>query len=92
MAVILRLSIIPLQGTPMMYHLFALDLVLDDVGDDVAAVAAFGHDGHLFFAAGQIVGQVDAAVAVPNQLSTASVALDKRRARSSWAGSPCGIR
>jgi hypothetical protein len=57
----------PLQGTPMMYQLLALDLVFDDVGDDVARIAALGHNPDLFLAVGQIIGQVDAAVAVPDQ-------------------------
>ena len=49
-------------------QLLAFDLVLDDVSDDVAAVAALGHHGDLLGPLGQVVGQVDAAVAVPDEL------------------------
>ena len=48
-------------------NLVTLDFVFDDVGDDVARVAPLGEDGHLLFPVGQIVGQVDAAIAVPHQ-------------------------
>jgi hypothetical protein len=54
-------------GHPDHDQLLTLDLVLDHVGDDVARVAALGHDPDLFLAVGQVVGQVDAAVAVPHQ-------------------------
>ena len=46
------LSIIPWQGTPIMYELLAFDLVLDDVGDDVAGIASFGNDTDLLFPIG----------------------------------------
>jgi hypothetical protein len=39
------------------------------VGNDIAGIASLGHDtDFVFLAVGQVVGQVDAAIAVPHQL------------------------
>ncbi len=49
-------------------QLLPLNLVFDNVGDDVAGVAAFGNDADFFGAIGQVVGQIDPAIAVPYQV------------------------
>jgi hypothetical protein len=89
MALILRLSIIPRQGTPMMYELLAFDFVFDDMGNDVAGIASLGDNADFFLAIGQVIGQVDAAVAVPDQLDRPAPGWQSR-VRSSWAWFPCG--
>jgi hypothetical protein len=37
------------------------------VGDNVAGIASFGDDADFFLAIGQVVCQIDSAVAVPDQ-------------------------
>ncbi len=51
-----------------MTSLFALDLVFKDMGNDIARIASLGDNADLLFAIGQIVGQINAAIAVPYEL------------------------
>ncbi|VTR69812.1 hypothetical protein DESC_770188 [Desulfosarcina cetonica] len=48
-------------------QLLAFDFVFDNVVDDVARITALGENGDLLLAVGQVVRQVDSAVAVPHQ-------------------------
>jgi len=57
-----------LAGDTDHHKLFPADFILNDMGNDVSRVAALGNNTDFFFAVGQIIGQVDAAVAVPDQL------------------------
>jgi hypothetical protein len=88
MSVILRLSIIPVQGTPMMYtwsRLILFSMIWVTMLRESQPLATMAD---LFFAVGQIIGQVDAAVAVPPQTVSTDRGSLQSRARSSWATVP----
>ncbi len=56
-----------LAGDTDHHELLPADFVFDNMGCDISRVAALGDNTDSFFAVGQVVGQVDTAVAVPDK-------------------------
>ena len=60
------------------------------MGHDVSGITSLGNNTYFFLPVGQIIGQVDSAVAVPDQLLIPLRAFLRKQAHSSWAWFLCG--
>jgi len=57
-----------LAGDTYHHKLLAADFVFNNVGCDISGVTTLGNNTDFFLAVGQVVGQVDTAIAVPDKL------------------------